>query len=331
MVDLRIREIRAPTDGEWEAAWRSSRFATYFQSPFWLEAWRSQANGRFVDSTFVATFTDGVTAVIPVGVERRLHGMVDIAHMSPAGTWGGPLMTEGGARHRRVLTSLVLSRFPNLNWLDNPFGSDATRGFVDATRRDATLVVDLAADMDSIVRRWSKGHRSAVSQARRLGVTTHVASTEAEWKDYFRAYEDSLRRWGKHASSSYPWQLFDALRRQPSSVVRLWLAKHEGSVVSGALCFYSNDVVSFWHGATSASAFQLRPAHLLLFEAIGDAVAQGHAIFDLGPSGGHDGVEHFKRGFAPRKVVCDVFITRSRPVALARSIASVARRGGRRG
>jgi hypothetical protein len=324
--DIGINSVRSPALGEWESAWLATPFATYFQSPWWFGAWRSQSPGEWIDATFVATFTDGMQAVVPVGVERRARGLLRVAHLSPAGTWGGPLMIGGGPQHRQLIAELILERFPNVNWLPNPFEPVVEVEMFEGWPRESTLVIDLSAGPDSVARAWSKGHRSAIAQAGRRGVTTVLASTEFEWRSYFAAYQDSLRRWGSRASSSYPWQLFDALRIQPSSLVRLWLARHENSIVSGAVCFYHKDVVNLWHAATFEAAFPLRPAHLVVSEAVRHAMGEGHSIFDLGPSGGHHSVEHFKRGFSPQRTDAPVIMSRSRSYSAARLVVHALRR-----
>ena len=162
---------------------------------------------------------------------------------------------------------------------------------------DVTHSIDLRDGFEVTLRRWSKGHSSAVTKARRSGVIIRAAERAAEWQEYFDVYQDLIRRWGNATSSQYEWQLFTELIKLNPSYVTLWTAIHDGRIVAGALCFYSSRHAIYWHGAALESAFALRPVNLLLFEAIRDASSRSCEWFDFNPSGGHAGVANFKKSF----------------------------------
>ncbi|PIZ43387.1 methicillin resistance protein, partial [candidate division WWE3 bacterium CG_4_10_14_0_2_um_filter_42_7] len=174
------------------------------------------------------------------------------------------------------------------------------------TRPDFTQYLDLRNGFEPIYRSWTKGHASAVQQARREGITIREAVSIEEWKDYFVIYEDSLRRWGEKATNSYPFVLFENLFKNGCRNVKLWLACFENKPVSGALCFYNNHHVVWWHGASLENYFPKRPAHLLQYEIIKDACEKGYWWYDFNPSGGHEGVVKFKKGFGAEKIGSDV-------------------------
>jgi CelD/BcsL family acetyltransferase involved in cellulose biosynthesis len=89
--------------------------------------------------------------------------------------------------------------------------------------------------------------------------------------------------------------MFEALARVPEC--ELWVAEHDGTVIAGALCLRDRERVIYWHAAALDRALPLRPANLLLETTIADACERGSRVFDLGSSGGHEGVEAFKRSF----------------------------------
>ena len=161
-------------------------------------------------------------------------------------------------------------------------------------------MLDLADGFEALRRGFSKGHRAAITQAERKGVTTRVAASAEDYRSYFAVYEDSLRRWGEAASPRYPWTLFERawqLAERHPDALRLWLAEHEGEIVAGALVLYWRGHVMYWQAATLERAFELRPANLVLANAIEDACERGCRWFDFGSSGGHEGPEAFKRRF----------------------------------
>jgi lipid II:glycine glycyltransferase (peptidoglycan interpeptide bridge formation enzyme) len=159
-----------------------------------------------------------------------------------------------------------------------------------------TQALNLGVGLDAIRRRLSKGHRSAISKAQRSGVTVRRAETMKDWRRYFELYQLSLGRWGARATSRYDWRLFEMLEAL-SPNVQLWLADLDGSSVAGAVLARGGEHVGYWHGAAAESAFPARPVHLLLWTVIEQAVQTGALWFDFLPSGGHLGVEAFKRSF----------------------------------
>jgi hypothetical protein len=148
----------------------------------------------------------------------------------------------------------------------------------------------------------SRGNRSNVGKAIRSGLIVEPASSDGDYEDYYAAYEDSLRRWGPATTSHYPIELFQAVRLYAPDAAKLWLVKREGQVLGGALNFYHNRRVIYWHGAFLERAFELRPANLVHVEAMKHACDAGFEWYDLGPSGGHEGVVSFKRTFHPQEL-----------------------------
>ena len=213
----------------------------------------------------------------------------------------------------------VLETFASLEWVVSAFAPHAPN-WLPATAHGHTSVIDLLRPFEQVRAEWRKGHRSAITQGRRLGVTVEQARDLDDWSAYFEVYRDSLRRWGTRVSSRYSWPLFAAIATTGDPRVRLWIARIEGVVAAGALCFDGNNLVHYWHGAALESYFAARPVNVLLEAAIRDAADRGFAAFDLGPSGGHEGVEQFKRGFAPAVVPFAVVNRESRTTAFARRL-----------
>jgi len=322
-----VRDVRAATNAEWDAAWRSSPTATFYESRHWAEAWRVATRGRLRPEATVVELGDGSTVVVPQSLDFRLAGWFRLRRMSAGDTYGSWLSPRIlGQADGRELAGLIGTQGESLRWLLNPFLAATLDSSALTASTVSTLAIDLTSGFDQVRARWSKGHKAAPAQARRSGLTVRIAATEADWAAYFRAYRDSLRRWGKTATSRYDWALFRAFSHVDSSLVKLWLAEIEGRVVSGALCFYHPRQIVLWHAATMEQHFPLRPANLLLEEAIRDGSSLEATWFDLGPSGGHEGVERFKLGFGPTRLDVPVVDRATRTVAIIRSVRSAARR-----
>lgn len=333
-------EVHALTDEEWDESWSRARDATFFHGRAWAEIWQQYSGGRLRPAPLRLRLASGAQAIVPLVVSRRFPSRWRSRYQSmPPGTYGGwfspePISGESAAR----FTEVLLRDAAPLLVRANPFDAvqcqalalagvtpRLPRSIVQVRRRDdTTLAVRLGADPEELWRNWRKGHRSAVTKARREGVTTRLASSPGDWKAYHAMYEQALERWGEAATSRYEWRLFDLIARANSAHVRLWLAEHGGEVVAGALCFYSAGNVSYWHGAARREVQELRAVHLLLYDVMADACARGLGWFDFNPSGGHDGVEAFKLGFRPESLACPVLTTEwpwSRPAAVARRLA----------
>ena len=160
-------------------------------------------------------------------------------------------------------------------------------------------------------RRASKGHRSAVKQAEREGVSLRLAFDPKDWREYFEVYQESLARWGDRASSNYTWPLFARLSEQPRDDVKLWIAEVDGQFAAGAVCLYAPRHVVYWHGAARAEFFSRRPVQPMIFQAIRHACETGREWFDFNPSGGNQGVDDFKRHFGTVELAAPVLKTAS--------------------
>jgi lipid II:glycine glycyltransferase (peptidoglycan interpeptide bridge formation enzyme) len=184
----------------------------------------------------------------------------------------------------------------------------------------------LTDDFESIYKLWSKGHKSAARKAQKAGVTADIAKSHESWKDYYSIYQDSLRRWGTSATSSYGWFLFKILYDQRSINIQLWLAKFEDKSIAGALCFYHRNHVAYWHGASLSDYSQLRPTNLLMYEIIRDSCRRKAKWFDFNPSGGHDGVKAFKKSFGATSFRADLFQSQKKSRPLIQKLANYFRR-----
>ena len=204
----------------------------------------------------------------------------------------------------------MVNHLGDIVWRVNPFDDPVSLPTAGERTDDETQALPLDDEFDAIVKRWTKGHRSAAKKARREGVTVALAATDDDWADFAAMYADSVRRWGDRASSTYEPRMMELLRARAGAQVRLWLARYDGRPAAGALCLYSRRHVSYWLGGAAEELFSLRPVHLLMFEAIEDACRSGHAWFDFNPSGGHEGVAAFKKGFGTERLAAPV-ITRT--------------------
>ena len=308
----RVTAIGPAEDAEWDAAWRACPYATYFHSRPWAELWCDSTNGATAPAARRVEFSDGRSAVLPLSEQVAGMGLVRTAISSPGGTCGGWLARDPLSEQHVALLSDIMTEHADLRWRLNAFDPAQVALELPHAESQTTRALPLCEDFDAVFRRASKGHRSAVKQAEREGVSLRLASDEKDWREYFEVYQASLARWGERASSNYGWPLFAALAARPHDEVKLWIAQAEGQLAAGAICLYAPRHVVYWHGAARAEHFSRRPVQPMIFQAIRHACETGREWFDFNPSGGNQGVDDFKRHFGTVELPAPVLKTASR-------------------
>lgn len=328
---LALIDARIATSAEWDCIYSACDYATFFHSRQWADAWFRSSKGAIEPVPRILTFSDGATALLPL-CRRRLRRNLPVSQYlsSPAGTYGGWVSaSELTTAHCERLVEHMRRRVPNLAFRINPYDPLAANVRFGKVRDDETRVLSLDDSISEITRRFSKGHKAAIRSADQQGVTVRRAAGLEDWKMYYSAYEDSLRRWGDQATSRYPWSLFEELYEFDAASVRLWVADLSGDLLSGALCFYARSHVVWWHGATFENAFPLRPVHLLIYEALRDASQRKFKWFDFNPSGGHVGVSSFKKHFGTETLPAPMIFHTNRKQRAALKLIKVSAKIGR--
>ena len=297
-----IAAVRRAQDIEWDSCWRTCDFAYYYQSRQWMELWCKLDGMTATPEARLVEFSDGTRVIVPMIVSRIHKGVVKIYSLSAGGAYGGWISTDPLTIDHAASVTRYLLRLGSIQWLSNPRDELVLECDLPCRKIDETQMLFLTGSFDDIVRKWTKGHRSAVQKARRASVSIRRARSIDDWREYYAVYRDSVRRWGESATSDYSLDLFEALGRLESADVVLWLAVHEEKIVAGAICLYARKQVAYWHGAALESYFDRRPVNLLMHEAIRDACERRLDCFDLGLSGGHDGVRAFKKSFGASSV-----------------------------
>lgn len=266
--------------------------ATYFHTPNWYDI--AQSYG-IIDSYSCYIFNiDNIEYAFPIAQKKRYKGLGTHHISSPFGTFGG-IITKSeniSTEHKNLIIDFVL-KHKSLTFRDNPYRPLFTEKLEDEDFTQAVFLNDV--DGENVYKGWSKGHKSAAKKSIREGVTIRLASSQKDWDDYYEIYLDSINRWGDTATSSYRKELFSSIKEKEG--VRLWLAFSEDKAISGCLCFYNNKHVSYWHGAGLSDYFKLSAVHGLQAHIIKDAKENGFLYYDFNPSGGHEGVVKFKKGF----------------------------------
>jgi hypothetical protein len=314
---ISIVGCEAAAAADWTALCLKSAEATPFHTPQWARALRA-AFPALREATRLFHFSDGATAVVPMQESGPPGAFCRRVSVEP-GVYGGPVgdrhLTDA---HLRALTAHYAASAPGgCAIVGNPFSTWSLSPSAGYQRTPLlTHVLCLDDGRDTVWRGLTKGHRCNVKQATRQGVSVAPARGPADVSAYYAVYLDSLRRWGEQARGKpYPETLFHSLLAEGTPFARLWLARVEEEVVSGALVLSWGAVAVYWHGATLERSFALRPSHAVVMAAIEEAIERGCRWFDFNPSGGLEGVIRFKEGFGATAVPCSTWELPPRPAA----------------
>ncbi len=319
---ISIESVHPASLSEWDMIWRECDYSTYFQSREWAEIWSKYTKRKMFLTPFLVLFSDGKKALLPFSCLKReglapiLMGTTMLYVSSPELTYGGWISADKlDNNHAILLSNLIKKKFDNLSWRLNPYDDTAFKSGIRISEEDETHAINLEKGFDVIASNMSGGHKDAVKQAIRNGVSVRISASIEDWLNYYQVYEISVSRWGNRlVGGKYSWELFHEIFKRNSPNIELWLSIYRDRVISGVLCFHSKRHFVLWHGATIGTYFNLRPVNLLFYEVIKNACEKGYAWFDFNPSAGLEGVKAFKERFGAQALKCPIVKLRPRTI-----------------
>lgn len=308
--------------GEWQEIADKCEYATFFHTPAWSRIF-AETYSEMEIATKKFVFDDGERIILPLIRTKAIKGSFNLYVSNVAGVYGG-WVTDANLSNQQIkeIIKWINNHLKNLTWRINPFDKKLHDFNGLGGKEDFTQYLNSSQGFDSIYKSWTKGHASAARKARRETVIIKQTNSIGKWKEYFDVYRDSIRRWDKSVTCKYPYRLFENFYKEHSDNIKLWLAYFEGNVIAGALCFYHNHHVVYWHGASLEKYFYKRASNLLQYEIIKDACEKGYWWYDFNPSGGHQGVVNFKKSYGAKKLASNVVSNRSSFYRLANRVGS---------
>jgi len=296
--------LHCPPTALWEEILKNCEHATFFHSPIWMKI-LEKTYPHYNNATLGFIFNTGNRAVFPLVAEHS-RGILfkKVKHKSMAlGVYGGVLaerriIPEEAETLFEYLTSTDIS---DLKVVENPLEHyDFPESF--SSKSLFTQIVPLDADFEQLKKRFSRGQKSNIKQAEKKGVNIRIADSLEDYEHYYHIYQETLKRWGKQAGTTYHWDLFLNLFETQDPGIKLWLAEKDRKIIAGVLTLYCNYTILYWHGCSLQEYFDHYPNNLLHMEIIKDGCVRGYKIYDLNPSSGHEGVVKFKESFSAKRV-----------------------------
>ncbi len=327
-MTVTITRVTEATDRQWQDFWQECPTATYFHSPEWAKIWAFYSRGRIRPAAKLVSFSDGAQAVLPLCFEIKAAGLLSRYASSTQGTYGGWLARQPLSMSHavRLVDWLTKDQKKSLVWRLNPYDDLAFRAGVMKNLKckgDETHALRLTGTPEDMLKGFKPSYRSQIKKAiSGQSFAVEPATSLGEWQEYYAVYQDSIARWGDEPEAGYDWRLFEFLFRLGSPNIKLWLARHEGKVVSGDLCLYSKKHVAYWHGATLKSHLKTSVSKLLKYEVVKASLLAGYEWYDFNPSAGLPGVKFFKEGFNPVSLPAPIVYVDTPLKRLARSCAT---------
>ena len=284
--------------GEPPADWAefARRLGGFYHDPAWLAALRETFGFRLhCVSARRGPDLAGLLALMEVPRFGGAPRLVSLPFSYAAGPLTddplvtGALLERAGrlARERRAHRLEIKTRDP---------AGPPLNGFQRVLRYH-TYRVSLAGGEDAV---WGGLHadstRRSIKKGMKEGATVEHADREDCWLDMARLNERTSHR---HGTPAPPRRFFvEACRGlQRSGRTDLYLARAPGGAVVGGIVVYKGPTDWIYaFGASDPSASTYRATHLLIWRAIGDAIAAGMHVFDLGrASPDQAGLVEFKR------------------------------------
>lgn len=142
-----------------------------------------------------------------------------------------------------------------------------------------TLLVDLRQSEDDLLRAMKSKTRYNTRLAERRGVKVHLGGVEDLPLFYEMYTATSVRNDFVIRPYSYyadVWETF-----VPGGLAQLFLARYEGETLAGLIVFHFGDRAWYMYGASTSTHRNLMPNHLLQWEAMKWAKAQGYTFYDM--------------------------------------------------
>jgi len=310
-----MKLIKNISENFWNEVISKADYATFFHTPTWAKI-IAENFPEYEIATTGFVLEDGIEAVLPMLLKRvGARGFFKSYHSMIPGVYGGVVSKRPLDKKElaKIYNSLMDAGTVRSMVFGNPYCECDVPDCSESQAR-FTHVLNLEQGFESVWGNYNRGARSNTNKARKAGVQVSIATTLDEYKEYYAVYEDTLKRWGDDATSSYPFSLFQSIFQHASKVgmldsdLKLWVAKLDEKIISGALIFYFNQHVVYWHGAALSDYFKYRANNLLHTEIIKRACESGYKYYDFNPSGENEGVVRFKESFGAEKVEFNSYI-----------------------
>lgn len=295
-----MKIINKISHNEWNGIIGKCDDATFFATPEWAEILNKTFGYKIATKLFI--LDDGTKILLPlmkIGKHQRFFSQ----YLSvPFHNYGG-LFSERTLKEDEI--NLIIKKLKGVWPIDitivpHPFSNNKLSTIYEADQY-STQILNLT---DGFKKFWQIYHDNdqirKSKKAEKAGIRITNDNSVRAFKDYYKMYLNSVRRWG--LESPQPFELYKNICKFAQNKIKLWLALKDNKIIAGIILGYFNKMVIYWGGAYYSEYGIYRPNNLLHVEVIKHACDNGYEFYDFLPSGGITGVEKFKQSFGAKKI-----------------------------
>jgi hypothetical protein len=200
--------------------------------------------------------------------------------------------------HKFCLENNIVSEFVRLN----PFfkNHEPLSNITGGVKEAGTVVyVDLTVSENVLWKNLKKSNRNCITKAKHENVEIYKTKKSEDVEEFYKIYNKSMDLRNAKEMYYFPREFYDSLFDLLRENVNLFVARHEGEIISASLFIGGKDFIHYFLSGTSPETSSLGSNNLLLYEALLWAKGQGYKIFNLG--GGYqtgDSLSRFKSTFS---------------------------------
>lgn len=171
------------------------------------------------------------------------------------------------------------------------------------THPELAWILRIDKDSEKLLQEMRKGTRYSIKKAGQDGVTIEQGSDIADLEKFWQIYQSTSQRQGfVPFSQKYLSNEFTTLVKDNQCL--LFFGRYQGKIISSAFIIFCHGSAFYHHGASLPETNKIPAAHLVLWQAIGEAKKRGCNFFnfwgispDNQPTHPWFGLSFFKKGF----------------------------------
>ncbi len=223
-------------------------------------------------------------------------------HSLPFGTYGDPLVRDCGVYGEllKVFFGLVasFSCVETAACIYSDVCDEYIPTGVDKTHRECSMI-DLTEGFDEYWAHGLSATRRKICRRNRGEIIIRPLDNEGEVDRFYGIYLEESSKWG--GVHPYPIDLFRELYRRRGGGVVIWGAFRGGRLLGGHVDMYFGKMAQAWQAGMSEESYEYGAGVLLVVAAVEEACRRGIRFFNLGSSGGNEGLLYFKRSMGGRE------------------------------
>src|SRR2546421_2213915 len=292
----RVTEIDPLADSRWDEYVRNHPRAGAYHLSAWAEILRRAY--RFKPTYLALEGKSGeLCGALPL---MRTHGLITGRRLRslPVVPPAGPLAGSADGVKALLRAACRLTDEWGMVWTLHSRDGDHDRTWPELTTipKHPTWILELPNDVDELRRGWKKTANNlfrSLRKAERAGVTVREGTGEADLRAFHRMYARTMRR---RTALPRPYGQLAADRELlgPYGAFRLFVAEHEGDIVSAGIFHSFRDTVDLLYNGSDDSRLDVRPNHALYWHAIEWAAEHGYSELDFGHGRAGSSLARFK-------------------------------------